>query len=308
MEKVLETVFKQVKKVNKGKRSNYIPELAKVDPNLFAISIVSLKDKKIYSVGDYKSTVSIQSVAKVFTLALALQKKGIDYINKKIGSDGSFFQFNSTMAIELSKSRTLNPFVNAGAIATTSLLWNKNNNIFWKNIRNNMNDYAGRELKISKSVYKSESKTNIHNKSLAYLLKSYDRFYGDVDDSVDVYTKQGSMLVNSEDIAIMAATLANDGKNPITKKKIINKRNIPYILGQMVSAGMYNYSDNWILDVGIPAKSGVSGIIMCVVPGICGIGIVSPKLDKNGNSIRGIKAAEMLSKSMNLSLFTKSEC
>ena len=171
-----------------------------------------------------------------------------------------------------------------------------------------MNKFAGRKLKFSSKIYKSESKYNQHNKALAYLLKSYKRFYGDVEDSVDVYTKQGSLLVSSKDISVMAATLANKGINPVTKKQVINNNYVPYIIGQMFGNGMYEYSDTWVIDVGVPAKSGVGGVIMAVVPGIMGIGVVSPPLDKAGNSFKGVKTLEKLSKKLNLSILTKPKC
>jgi glutaminase len=301
LQKKIEDIYKKVKKIKRGKIASYIPELAIVNPNIYGISICTV-DGKIYSVGDYNKKVAIESVAKVFTLALALKENGINKINKQIGSSGSFLPFNSIIAADISPGHTINPFVNAGAMATTSLVENKNVSLFWKKIHNNLNDFAGKKLKLSTKLYKSEMKTNQHNKSLAYLLKSYGRFYGDVENTVDVYTKQGSVLVTSEDLSIMAATFANNGINPKTKKQIVDKKFIKYILGQMIGGGLYEYSDKWMIDIGIPAKSGVGGFIMAVVPGIMGICVVSPLLDEYGNSIKGIKTIEYLSKKLNLSI------
>ena len=301
LQKNIEDIYKKVKKIKRGKTASYIPELAIVNPKIYGISICTV-DGKIYSIGDYNKEVAIESVAKVFTLALALKENGINKINKKIGSVGSFLPFDSIVAVDISPGHTLNPFVNAGAMATTSLVENKNKNIFWNKVHNNLNNFAGKKLKLSTKIYNSEAKTNQHNKALAYLLKSYNRFYGNVENTVDVYTKQSSVLVSTKDLSIMAATIANNGINPKTNKQIIDKKYITYILGQMVGGGLYEYSDKWMIDIGIPAKSGVSGVIMAVVPGIMGIGVVSPPLDSYGNSVKGIKTVEYLSKKLNLNI------
>jgi glutaminase len=296
IQKVLEDIYKIVKKVKSGKNASYIPELKKVNPNIYGISIC-LCDGNMYNIGDFNDEVAIESVAKVFTLILALEKKGKEKINNLIGHDSSFLPFDSLLAVELSESHTINPFVNAGAIATTSLLYEKN---FWKKIKDNMDIFAGKKLKFSEKIYQSELKTNYQNRSLAYTLKSYDKFYGDIESTLDVYTKQGSVLVSSRDIAKMASSIANNGIHPITGKKTMSKKNIHYILGQMIGGGLYKYSNTWFTEIGIPAKSGVGGVIMCVVPGKMGIGIVSPPLNKEGNSVRGIKTAKLLSQKLNL--------
>jgi glutaminase len=291
----LESIYKKVKKLKGGKNASYIPELKKVDPKIYGISIC-MADGTMYQVGDYKKEVSLQSVSKVFTLALVLKKKGLKVVREKIGSQGSFLPFDSIIAAEISETKTLNPFVNAGAMATTSLCNN------WKEVSNNMNLFAGRKLRFSKRIYNSESKHNEHNKALAYLLKSHDKFYGDIDKSIDTYTKQGAVMATSKDVAVMAATLANNGINPLTKKKVIGSKYVPYILGQMFGGGMYEYSDTWVIDVGVPSKSGVGGVIMSVVPGVMGIAVVSPPLDKYGNSFKGIKTMEKLSKLFELNI------
>ena len=304
LDKILKDIYNKVKKNKEGKVASYIPELAKVNPNIYGISIC-LNNGKKYNIGDYKKEVSIESVAKVFTLSQSIEENGLNNIRYKIGSRGSFLPFNSIIAAEISSNHTLNPFVNAGAMATTSTIKYKNKKELWEKIYTNMNNFAGKKLKFSKKTYLSEGKTNFRNKALAYLLKSYDRFYGDVSDVVDAYTKQGSVLVSAEDIAVMASVFSNNGTNPITNRKIIREKNIKYILGQMLGGGLYEYSDTWTIDIGLPSKSGVGGVIMIVVPGVMGIGIVSPPLDKNGNSVKGIKTAEYISKKLNLSILTK---
>ena len=298
---ILKKIYNKIKKNKSGNVASYIPELKNIDPNIFAISICMVDGMK-YNIGDFKKKISIQSVSKVFTLALSLQENGLFDIKKKIGSQGSFLPFDSIISTNISETHTLNPFVNAGAIATTSTIKGRTKKDIWEKIYNNLNSFAGKKLDFSTTLFNSEIKTNQKNKSLAYLLKSHNRFYGNVEDIVEVYTKQGSVLLTSEDLSVMAAVFANKGIHPINKKKIINEENILYILGQMLGGGMYEYSNTWIIDVGLPAKSGVGGYIMIIVPGIMGISIVSPQLDKNGNSVKGIMVAEELSKKLKLNI------
>ena len=299
---ILRKVFDKVKKKKTGKLADYIPELAKVDPNIYSITVVTCCGK-IYKIGDYKKEVAIESIAKVFTLCLALDQYNQDYISDKIGTQTSFMPFNSVMALKLSENHTINPFVNAGAMATVSLIKGKTKKSVWRNIYNNLCNFAGRKLKFNKKIYKSESDNDEHNIALAYLLKSYDKFYNNIEDSVDVYTKQSSVMVNSNDLAIMAAALANDGVNPITQKRVFSKKHVPFVLSTMLGGGVYNYSGKWMNEVGLPAKSGVGGGLIGVVPGNFGIAVVSPPLDKNGNSSRGIATFRELSRRMNLNIF-----
>jgi glutaminase len=195
------------------------------------------------------------------------------------------------MAAELADSHTINPFVNQGAMATTSMMYKDNKKEFFKDILDNMCAYANRRLPFGEKVYRSESKTNSRNLALAYLLKSYDRFYGDnVQKSVDVYTKQCSVMINSDDLATMAAVFATGGVHPETKQRLLGEKETDFILHTLRSEGLYQYSDMWTAKSGVPAKSGVGGGLLIIIPGICGIGIVSPPLDKYGNSVRGIAA------------------
>ena len=299
---ILKKVYDKVKNKKTGKLADYIPELAKVDPNIYGITIVSCCGK-VYKIGDYKKEVAIESIAKVFTLCLALNQHNQDYISDKIGTQTSFMPFNSVLALRLAENHTINPFVNAGAMATVSLIKGKTKKSVWKKIYDNLCHFAGRKLKFNKKIYKSESDTDEHNIALAYLLKSYDKFYNDVEQTVDVYTKQGSVMVNSLDLATMAASLANDGINPMTKKRMIDKKHVPFVLSTMLGGGVYNYSGKWMNEVGLPAKSGVGGGLIGVVPGKFGIAVVSPPLDKNGNSSRGIATFRELSRKMDLNIF-----
>lgn len=297
----IEKIFTKLKNKKMGKNAEYIPELKKVDPSIYSISICNIHGES-FDIGDYTTKIAIESVSKTFTLALALKKHNIQKVIHKIGIDQSNLAFNSIQAIESSDSHTINPFVNAGAMATTSLLYNpslsekQNDKIMTKKIIDNMNLFANKHLSINDKIYHSEMETIHHNKSIAYLLYSYNRFYGNVDTVVDVYTKQCSVMVTSKDVALMAATIANHGVNPISKKKCISKEHSEFIVQMLIKGGLYNYSSEFFHKTHMPAKSGVGGIIMIVLPGIMGIAIVSPPLDKNGNSAKGIKTAELLSK------------
>lgn len=303
IQSVLDHIYKKYKnKKVKGKNADYIPELKRVNPNAYAISIFTV-DGKSFNVGDYNKEFAIESASKVFSLALALKSKGQATVQKMIGTEQTSTAFNSISAIENSANHTLNSFENGGAMATTSLSYDKNKAKFEKKIFDNMNLFAGRKLAYSPTIFRSEFTNSDHNRAIAYLLKSYGRFYGSVDDTIEVYTKQCSALVTSQDVAIMAATLANGGINPKTGIRAIDKKYIHYILAHMATNGLYEYSETWLTNVGLPAKSGVGGVLLIVVPGIMGIGIISPPLDVHGNSAKGIITAEALAKELHLSIF-----
>ena len=291
---LIKKTYEKVKLNNGGKVASYIPQLALANPKLFGITFVSC-DGTIYEIGDSRKEVPIESISKVFSLAMATNEFGSKTLDEKIGNEGSSLPFNSIVACVLSKTHTINPFVNQGAMATTSLFYNKNKKIFENKVLTNMDKYAGRKLKLDKKVYTSESKTNSTNMALGYILKSFDRFYGAVPESIDVYTQQCSKLVSAKDLATMACVFAKGGVHPINKKRIISEKAANYVYRSMRGEGLYEYSDKWDTDVGcISAKSGVGGGIFIVMKGIGGIGIVSPPLDKIGNSVRGIKAGTKL--------------
>jgi glutaminase len=287
-------IYNKVKPTHSGKNADYIPELAKVNPKLFAISIYTI-DGYSYNIGDYTTDFAIESCSKIFTLALALEKYGIKTLQSKIGELKAFDKFNSINEI-VERKHTLNSFSNGGAMATTSLLYNKNKKLFEKKILDNMNNFAGRKLHINNKIYHSEFSHVDHNLSIAYLLKSLNRFYGDVQETVDVYTRQCSVRTTTQDLAIMAATLANKGFNPKTNKQVIDSKYISYILKHMEDNGLYEESDDVTKTIGFPSKSGVSGSLLVVIPGVMGIGIYSPRLNKYGNSVKGLKTMKLLSK------------
>jgi glutaminase len=303
IEKSIEHVYNKFKKEGGGKNAQYIPALSKVNPKLYAISICTVNGDK-YDIGDYNTLFAIESTSKVFSLALALEKFGPNYLREKIGDKPSHLPFNSVKAIESLPTHASNSFSNAGAMATTCLSYKnsykKNHGKFQKVIVDYMSKFAGKQLYVSKEVYNSEFSLADHNFALAYLLKSYSRFDGDVPTCVDVYTRQCSVMVTSQDLSVMAATIANGGINPITKKHVIDNSNVPYIIDQMYKNGLYNESEEFNGEAGVPGKSGVGGAIMLVIPGVMGIGIFSPPLNDYGNSYKGVKTAVMLSNVLNL--------
>ena len=303
-DKILKEVFNKVKSNNGGKLASYIPQLAKADPSIFGITFCDINGK-CHSIGDSNKKVPIESISKLFSLALAVKRHGKNEVYKKIGTDGSFMPFNSVIAAKLAPTHTINPYVNQGAMATTSLLYKKNNKQYKKDILDNLSNFANSELKLDESVYKSESHTNTTNMSLAYLLKSLNRFYGPVDEVVDTYTYQCSVKISSKDLAIMASVFANAGKHPQTNKQLISKDDTEYILNTLKPEGLYEYSPTWMVktDGKSYAKSGVGGGILIVIPNVGGIGIVSPKLDKYGNSVRGIEAGIKLSNKLGKDMF-----
>jgi glutaminase len=263
--------------------------LVKVDPKLFGIALVTVEGD-VYSVGDIKTEVSIQSISKVFTMARVLQDSGEEALRNNIGFDATGQAFNSIVAIEQYKGKEMNPLVNAGAIVTTSMVKGNNGSEVWKNIIDTYDAFAGRKLAVNEEVYKSEAATNQRNQAIGMLMYAYEHIKANPLQAVDIYTRQCSVSVNTVDLAIMAATLANGGKNPVTKKFVIDSQHVPAILAVMATAGLYDDSGKWLALTGLPAKSGVGGGLIAVVPGKFGIAVISPPLDKAGNSVRAQRA------------------
>lgn len=303
IQSVLNTAYKTFKNDNSGNNADYIPALAKVDSALFGLAVVTT-DGKIYTKGDIDEAFSIQSISKVFTLSLAMEQQGEQVILNKVGVNATGLAFNSVTAIELNtKARSVNPLVNAGAMATVSLLDGKSNEAKWSSVANWYDSFANRKLSVLEDVYQSESDTNGHNRAIAELLKSYDRFYGDVSLNLDVYTRQCSVGVNAKDLAMMASVFANGGIHPISKKRLMSPENVERVLAVMTTAGLYENSGQWAYQVGLPAKSGVGGGIIAVSPGEFAIAVFSPKLDEAGNSIRAQKAIDYVAEQLGANVF-----
>jgi len=297
------SAFNQFKTLSEGKNADYIPALAKVDPNLFGIALVTV-DGKVYTAGDFKTEVSIQSISKVFTMAQVIQEQGPDSIEKRIGVDATGARFNSIIAVEGVKvvqgagAPEMNALVNPGAISATSMVTGANADAVWNKILGTYNDYAGRPLTVLQDVYKSESDSNQRNQAIGALMYAYGYIKTDWRQAVDLYTRQCSVGVNAQDLAMMAATLASGGKNPATGKVVVDAGKVPGILAVMATAGLYDDSGKWLYHTGLPAKSGVGGGIIAVSPGKFGIAVVSPPLDDAGNSIRAQRAITAISNAL----------
>ena len=300
---VVNQAYNEFKNDNEGKNADYIPALAQVDPKLYGIVAIST-DGQMVSDGDVDHSFSIQSISKVFTLALAMNELGADKVFAKIGSEPTGRAFNSVTAVAEMPSHTGNAFVNAGAIATVSLIQAPNADAKWQKILDFYSKAAGEKLSLLEDVYESEAATNTGNKALAALLLKYERIYADPLESVDVYTRQCSVGVTAKQLAIMGATLANGGVNPITHEQVIKKENVPEILATMTMAGLYDGSGGWAWHVGLPAKSGVGGGIVAVVPGKGAIAVFAPPLDDAGNSVKAQKAIAYVADQLGMNLFS----
>jgi glutaminase len=299
----IKAAYDKYKTLQEGKNADYIPALAKVDPNVFGIALVTT-DGKVYSTGDIKTEVSIQSISKVFTMAQVIQEQGPDAISKTIGVDATGARFNSIIAVEAVKTVVgsgapeMNPLVNPGAISATGMVKGANADEIWNKIIGIENDCAGRKLTVLQDVYKSESDTNQRNQAIGALMLAYGYIKSDWQRAVDLYTRQCSIGVNAQDLATMAGTLANSGKNPVTGKQVIDAAKVPGILAVMATAGLYDDSGKWLFATGLPAKSGVGGGIIAVSPGKFGIAVISPPLDDAGNSVRAQKAITDISNAL----------
>jgi glutaminase len=287
-----------------GSVADYIPELSKADPAHFGISLATL-DGHVYEVGDSKIPFTIQSMSKPFVFALALDTLGAGRVESTIGVEPSGDPFNS---IRLNaENHPFNPMVNAGAIACSGLIHEAKGDGAFEYIREALGRFAGRTLGVDESVYASESATGDRNRAIAYLLRTNAVLRDRVDSVLDVYFRQCAILVTARDIAVMAATLANRGLNPVTGQQVMTPYAISRTLSVMTSSGMYDYAGEWIYRVGIPAKSGVGGGILAALPARLGLGSYSPRLDKHGNSVRGIRVCEALSSHYDLHMLNRSD-
>jgi glutaminase len=302
-EAIVREAYNKFRSDTSGKNADYIPYLAQVDSRLFGVAIVTT-DNQVFELGDVKYSFSIQSISKVYTLALAMEELGYDKVFQRIGSEPTGRAFNSVSAVVDMPTHTGNPFVNAGAIATTSLISGRNEDEKWNKILDFYSRVAGEKLVLIDEVYKSEAATNAGNKALAMLLAKYERIYADPFESVDIYTKQCSVGVNATQLARMGAVLANNGKNPATGEQVIKSEDVPYILSTMMMAGLYDGSGGWAWHVGLPAKSGVGGGIIAIVPGKGAIAVFSPRLDEAGNSVRAQKVIEYVANKLDFNLYS----
>ncbi len=285
-----------------GEVANYIPALGRASRALFGICVADI-DGSWHSVGDADHEFTIQSVSKPFVFALVCQTIGAAEARAKIGVNATGLPFDSVMAIDLNPERTMNPMVNAGAIATTSLAPGASAEEKWRFVREGLSRFAGRELAMDGEVYESEAASNQRNRGIARLLEGFGRMYCDALEATDVYTKQCSLRVTAKDLAIMGATLADGGVNPLTRERVIDAVHCKIVLAALATAGLYERSGDWLYDVGLPGKSGVSGGIFTAAPGKGGLGTFAPPLDDAGNSVKGQLVTKFLSSRLGLNLF-----
>jgi glutaminase len=289
----MKAAYDKYKTLKEGKNADYIPALAKVDSNIYGIALIGV-DGSVNTMGDIQSEVSIQSISKVFTLAKVMEESGPDAIANTIGVDATGMRFNSIVAVEMAQKALggpeMNSLVNPGAIATTAMVKGATRDEIWNKILAFYSDFAGRPLKVNQEVFKSEADTNQRNQAIGMLMYAYGYIKAEPNRATDIYTEQCAVSVNAKDLAMMAATLANGGRNPVTKKQVMKVENVSKVLAVMATAGLYDDSGKWLYATGLPGKSGVGGGIIAVSPGKFGIAVISPPLDDAGNSVRAQKA------------------
>ncbi|MEE3627223.1 glutaminase A [Nitrospirillum sp. BR 11752] len=308
IQQAVDQAYAKFKGVMDGENASYIPYLAKADPKLYGIAVVTAGGR-VFKAGDAGQEFPVESIAKVFTLARVLKDQGPEAVMTKIGVNATGQPFNSVLAIELNNDKLTgsppagNPLVNAGAIAAASLVPGADLAARWKTVLDTASGFAGRTLALNQDVYQSEMASNQHNQAIALLLQSYDHLYADPAMTVDLYTRECSYNVSAVDLATMGATLANGGTNPVSRKAVVDPATSARVLAVMATAGLYNTTGEWLFKVGLPGKSGVGGGILAVAPGKLAIGVYSSRLDAAGNSVRGQLAAQFIAETLGLNLF-----
>lgn len=286
-----------------GKNASYIPYLASVDPALFGVSVVTA-DGDVFEAGDARFEFALESISKVFSMAVAMGDVGLREFHDKVGADPTGEPFNSVISVVLHGDTPVSPLVNAGAMSTVSLIRADGPDQRWERILAAQSAFAGRRIQLSGAVNDSEQSTNFHNRAIAWLLYSGGTMYSDPMEACDVYTRQCSTLVTTIDLATMGATIAARGTNPVTKERVIaNQALVPPMLAEMTMEGLYTASGDWAYRVGLPGKSGVGGGVLAIMPGVLAIAAFSPPLDPAGNSVRGLKAVAQIAEALNLNLY-----
>ena len=302
VEDVLREGFERFRPVVDGAVADYIPALARASPELFGACLANTAGD-VLALGDADHPFSVQSVSKPFVFALVCDVIGAEEARARLGVNSTGLPFDSVMAVELNDARTMNPMVNAGAIATTSLVPGATAEEKWWFVRDGLSRFAGHTLELDVETYESEAATNLRNRGIAHLLDSYARLAFDPDEATDVYTRQCSLMVTATDLAVMGATVADGGVNPVTGQRVIRAETCARVLAVMATAGLYERSGEWMYEIGLPGKSGVSGGIVTIAPGKGGLGTFSPPLDPAGNSVRGALLTRHLSQRLGLNIF-----
>lgn len=301
IEQYLQHLHDKFARLEDGQVATYIPELGRARPGWFGIAVATV-DGQVYEVGDSRQEFTIQSISKPLVYGLALEAVGLKHVLTKVGVEPSGEAFNS-ISLDPKTGRPLNPMINAGAIATAGLVPGATAAERQAKLLGLFSEFAGRDLAIDDAVYRSERDTGHRNRAIAHLLRNFDILTGEPEEPLDLYFRQCSISVTCRDLAVMAATLASGGVNPVTQRRVLQPQNTGRLLSIMSSCGMYDYAGEWIYNVGMPAKSGVAGGILAVLPGQLGIGVFSPPLDSKGNSVRGIRVCNDLSQDFGLHLF-----
>jgi len=302
LQKLVDEAHAKFKGVKDGKNADYIPALAKVPSNLFGVAIVTVNGD-VVSAGDADYTFAIESVSKPFTIAHVMNEQGYEAVLEKIGVEPTGLPFNSKLAVEILKARSVNPLVNAGAMASVSMIQAKTEDERWQIVLQNLRDFAGAELEVMQDIYESEYTTAWSNRGIANNLYNYGRLYADPEETLRVYTKECSVGLTAKQLAVMGGTLANGGVNPVTGKRVIEEQIVDEILAIMLTAGFYDESGQWSAESGLPSKTGVGGGIVSVVPGKLAIVGFSPPLNEAGNSVRAQLAIKYIAKELNASIF-----
>jgi len=303
IQEYLEQVHRDCAAVRDGAVATYIPELAKADPDWFGICLVTANGA-VYEVGDTRQEFTIQSISKPFVYGLALEDNGREAVLQRVGVEPTGDAFNS-ISLDPGTGRPRNPMINAGAIATAGLVAGKTPAARFRRILETFSLYAGRELSLNRAVYRSESETGHRNRAIGHMLRNFDKLTGDPAPTTELYFQQCSIDVTGRDLGVMAATLANGGRNPLTGKQALRGEYVESVLSVMSTCGMYDFAGEWLYKIGIPAKSGVAGGVLAVLPGQLGIGVFAPRLDVHGNSVRGIRVCQELSQGLDLHLFNR---
>jgi glutaminase len=306
VESLVQSAYERNRELKLGAVADYIPVLAKADPDLFGIAVVEV-DGGVHDAGDVLHQFSIQSVSKAFVYALLCDIVGHEWVLERVGVNNTGLPFNSVMAIELNAGHPMNPMVNAGALATTAMVPGRTFDAKWEFIIEGLSAFAGRALVMDNVVYQSEAACNQRNLAIARLLQSYGRVDLDPLGVVDVYTRQCSVNVSARDLAVMGATLADGGVNPLTGNRVVSAEVARDTLAVLAASGLYERSGEWLFEIGLPGKSGVSGGIVTICPGKAGIGTYSPRLDHAGNSILGERATAFLSRALGLNIFASAD-
>lgn len=299
---LLERTHERFAHLNDGVVSQVYPALAAASPDLFGLAVVGIEGNQ-HTAGDSSAAFALMSVAKPFTLALAIEDHGLDDVLDRVGIEATGLPFNSVEALQRHHSGRTNPMVNSGAILTASLIKGANHAEKWERIRRTLSAFAGHDLHLDAAVFDSARTTNHRNRELSETLATLGVLEGTADDALDLYTRQSCLRVTALDLAVMGATLADGGVNPVTGARVIDAETGRAVLVAMTVAGLYEGSGKWLMDVGLPGKSGIGGGIVTVSPGKGALGTYSPPLDAAGNSVRGIAAAHHLSRAAGLDMF-----